>query len=291
MNGTTTTQYTTAADADEAARQAAAAMSATTTPPPPPANTSAAQMQALLDLLNGMKDNYIDPYVKALQTSTQFMSDLAALMTAISKATSAGKDSNNVKVDGVAIKVAIQALQDKYSKPENALYTSKLTSNDGSDAALEEANKWATELGLDPATAVKGYFDENGDKRFAVYLDLSPLAKMADAVKGGTPGTTPMTFQEFLDKNGGDVVQGFARYQQYLAELSGAADQNIDLASYNAMLAALDANKTIMQNFSAQILPEKMVKANGQWESMRKLQSAVADQLFQLMDSLMKRIA
>jgi type III secretion system IpaD/SipD/SspD family effector len=112
----------------------------------------------------------------------------------------------------------------------------------GADA-LAEATAWAKELGLDPDKTVRVTGkDENGQETYGVFMDATPIVSMINALKNG----------------------------------------NLDIPSYQAMQAAFDAQKQVIQN-TVQVLAEKFSKANGNYDSYVKAASATLEQLLAIL--------
>jgi len=196
-----------------------------------------------LAILDGNKTNYVDVYTEVMQKYTEYMADIADLVTAMANATKPGNDKDHVNFDGDAIREKIFALVDKYNSTA-PLFTSKLSGADGK----AEAEKWAKELGLDPEkTVIATGKDANDQYTYSVIVDTTPLLSMANSLKNG----------------------------------------NIDIPSYQAMQAAIDAQKQVIQN-TVQVLAEKFSKANSNYDSYIKAASSSLQELLAMLNQFLR---
>lgn len=190
-----------------------------------------------VNLIGAYKELYLDPYTKVIQTHTEFMAEIADLMTIIAKATTAGNDSNHVNVDFDTIKDKIDAIRNKYDG--QPLVTVKTVGEGG----RAEAEAWAAELGLNPDNTVQ-VVDKTDDGQviYGVVMDMMPLQQMVEALKDG----------------------------------------NIDIPTYQAMQAAIDSEKAVLQN-TVQVLAEKFSRANANFDSLIKVLSSLLAEWSQIM--------
>ena len=141
-------------------------VTATDDPLPPPV------LGGWLEFIQSLINNFINPYISAVQKYTAYLKDITDLESFISQKISAsGDDKLPVNIDCAAIKDKISALIDKYSipNPAGSLFTSTATGIDGKNQAL----KWAAEFGMDPSMVC-----QTVDGKWAVKVDLSQLTQI-----------------------------------------------------------------------------------------------------------------
>ena len=130
----------------------------------------------LLELIDLIKNGYLAGYEHIIAAYSEFFSDFNAEITAMMKDWIEGAgDGKEVKLNAGMIRLALQALIQKYSHPNPAAVLFPAPGMAG--ASQEEAEKWLKALGL-PASCLK----QNADGTYCVVMDLSPLTIMMDAL-------------------------------------------------------------------------------------------------------------
>jgi hypothetical protein len=118
------------------------------------------------------------------------------------------------------------------------------------DAGKKQAEDWAREFGLDPEKVVRlaGSKDENGEGvYYTVIMDVSPLVTMVSATKDGT----------------------------------------MDLAQYNAMLAALDTQEQTIQS-NVRLMAEKGTNAFSKYDTLVKALSSMISERFAVLKDILR---
>ncbi|MGY2259653.1 IpaD/SipD/SspD family type III secretion system needle tip protein [Pseudomonas sp. SDO55104_S430] len=153
---------------------------------PPPAEIAEAFDQAisssddffekLLELIDLIKNGYLAGYEHIIAKYSDFFADFNKDITAKLKEWIQGaNDGKEVKINAGEIRLALQALINKYSHPNPASVLFPAPGMGG--ATREEAEKWRQALGL-PASCLK----QNADGTYSVVMDLSPLTIMRDSL-------------------------------------------------------------------------------------------------------------
>ncbi|NUT77288.1 IpaD/SipD/SspD family type III secretion system needle tip protein [Pseudomonas sp. C1C7] len=153
---------------------------------PPPADIAEAFDQAisssddffekLLELIDLIKNGYLAGYEHIVAAYSDFFADFNKDITAKLKEWIQGaNDGKEVKINAGEIRLALQALINKYSHPNPASVLFPAPGMGG--ASREEAEKWRQALGL-PASCLK----QNADGTYSVVMDLSPLTIMRDSL-------------------------------------------------------------------------------------------------------------
>ncbi|MFJ3367579.1 IpaD/SipD/SspD family type III secretion system needle tip protein [Pseudomonas sp. NPDC086251] len=133
----------------------------------------------LLELIDLIKNGYLDGYEHILKAYSDFFADFNKDITAMLKEWIEGvDDGKNVEVDGGAIRSALFNLIARYSYPNPASILFPKPGEGG--ASKEEAEKWRIALGL-PESCLK----ENPDGTYCVVIDTGPLTIMAESLPEG----------------------------------------------------------------------------------------------------------
>ncbi|EXF96154.1 type III effector protein SipD [Pseudomonas fluorescens HK44] len=129
----------------------------------------------LLELIDLIKNGYLAGYEHIIAAYSDFFADFNKEITAKMKEWIEGaNDGKEVKLNAGMIRLALQALIEKYSKaPAGVLFPAP-----GMEGASKEAaEKWRVALGL-PESCLK----DNGNGTFSVVMDLGPLKIMMDSL-------------------------------------------------------------------------------------------------------------
>lgn len=183
-------------------------------------------LSLLAPIVSGTQTNFVDPYIKIVRRSTEYMSDLTALMALIAKNTVKGTGGKDVDLVGeTEIRGKITALMTKYNdlNLSDPLFLSQGTG----DAGKEEALRWAKELKL-PESDVAFYIfsPDKNNPQYILNMDPTELIGISDALKFGS-----MTTLQYQTMD--NAIAGFKTAAQSDAQikLSGLTDAQSQLDS------------------------------------------------------------
>ncbi|AZF10363.1 hypothetical protein C4J93_2165 [Pseudomonas sp. R2-37-08W] len=127
----------------------------------------------IVELIDQLDKEYQASYFFIVEQYAEFYSDFNEKITAEMSHWIEGIGESEVRIEFGAMKVALDAMIEKYSdQPTGVLYPPQ---EDGyvSVVSREEAEKWLSELG-------SGVIIENDDGGCIIMMDLTPLKKMID---------------------------------------------------------------------------------------------------------------
>ncbi|SEE34671.1 IpaD/SipD/SspD family type III secretion system needle tip protein [Pseudomonas migulae] len=130
----------------------------------------------LLELINLIKNGYLAGYEHIIAAYSDFFADFNKEITAKMKEWIEGaNEGKEVKLNAGAIRLALQALINKYSPPNAAAVL--FPAPGMGKATKAEAEKWLKALGLPDSC-----LHRNNDGSYSVVMDLGPLKIMKDGL-------------------------------------------------------------------------------------------------------------
>lgn len=126
------------------------------------------------DIIGNVKEDYYDVFEGAMAKYIQFYKELGEIMAKLGEFTKPSDKEGMVKFNFKELKALIVKLQDNYTNTSGNFGKAQLYPQDGlSTTTLENANKWAKDMGLAASSVIK---HKNGE--YYVFIDIAPLKVM-----------------------------------------------------------------------------------------------------------------